>query len=80
VQEALDQLRAQMGSDARIELGELVILGAQEKLARLRAERDGTAARRRRLADMIRRGDSPVDPAAAAEVRRRGWARDPAAG
>jgi hypothetical protein len=57
-----------------------VILGAKEKVARLRAERDGTAERRRRLADAVRRRESGVDPAAAEEVRRRGWARDPAAG
>jgi hypothetical protein len=52
-----------------------VILGAQAKLAQLRAERDGTTDRRARLADRIRRRDLPVDPAAADEVRHRGWAR-----
>jgi hypothetical protein len=58
-----------------VELGELVILGANEKLAQLRAERAGLAERRRELADRIRRGDVPVDRAAAEEVRRAGWAR-----
>jgi hypothetical protein len=56
-------------------MGELVILGAQEKLARVRAERNDTAALRRRLADRIRRRDIPADRAAADEVRRAGWAR-----
>jgi hypothetical protein len=79
VQAALDELRGELGGE-RIDLGELVILGAQEKLARLRAERDGTTHRRRRLADAVRRRELPVDPAAAEAVRRGGWARDAAAG
>lgn len=74
VRAALDELRQELGDD-RLELGELVILGAQEKVARLRAERDGTAGRRQRLADRIRRGELPVDRSAADEVRRAGWAR-----
>ena len=74
VQAALDELRQALG-DNRVELGELVILGAHEKLARLRAERDDTAALRRRLADRIRQRDIPADRAAADEVRRAGWAR-----
>jgi hypothetical protein len=56
-------------------MGELVILGAQEKLARVRAERADTAALRRRLAGRIRRRDIPADREAADEVRRGGWAR-----
>jgi hypothetical protein len=52
-----------------------VILGAQEKLSRIRDERDETAALRRRLADRVRRRDIPADRAAADEVRRAGWAR-----
>jgi hypothetical protein len=79
VQAALDELRDELGGE-RVELGELVILGAREKLAQLRAERESTAERRRRLADAVRRRDLPVDPAAADEVRRAGWVRDPAAG
>jgi hypothetical protein len=74
VQAALDELRRALGDD-RVEMGELVILGAQEKLARVRAERNDTAALRRRLADRIRRRDIPADRAAADEVRRAGWAR-----
>ena len=74
VQSALDELRQALGDD-RVEMGELVILGAQEKLSRVRAEQDDTAAMRRRLADRIRHRDIPADRAAAEEVRRTGWAR-----
>jgi hypothetical protein len=74
VQAALDELRGELG-DARVELGELVILGAQQKVAQLRAEREDTAARRRQLADRIRRREIPADRDAADEVRRAGWAR-----
>jgi hypothetical protein len=74
VQAALDELRRELGTD-RLELGELVILGAQEKLARARAEHDDIATQRRSLAERIRRRDIPVDRTAAEEVRRSGWAR-----
>jgi hypothetical protein len=74
VQAALDELRGELG-EARLELGELVILGAHQKTAQLRAQRDDVDARRRRLADRIRRRDVAADRAAADEVRRRGWAR-----
>lgn len=74
VQAALDELRRELGSD-RLELGELVVLGAGAKLAKLRAERDDAAALRRRLADRVRAGTTPVDRRAAEEVRRSGWAR-----
>jgi hypothetical protein len=74
VKAALDELRGELG-DARIEFGELVILGAHQKVAQLRAARDDTAAKRRQLASRIRRRDLPVDGAAADEVRRAGWAR-----
>jgi hypothetical protein len=74
VQAALDELRAEVG-DGRIELGELVILGAQQKIAQLRARREETSARRRQPADRIRRRDVPADRTAADEVRRAGWAR-----
>jgi hypothetical protein len=74
VQAALDELREALGDD-RVELGELVVLGAQEKLARVRAERDDTVALRQRLADRVRRRDIPADRAAADEVRRAGWVR-----
>ncbi len=74
VQAALDELRQALGDD-RVEMGELVILGAREKLARVREERDDTAALRRRLADRVRRRQIPAERTAADEVRRAGWAR-----
>jgi hypothetical protein len=74
VKAALDELREQLG-DARIDFGELVTLGAHQKVAQLRATRDDTTARRRALAERLRRRDIPVDRAAADEVRRAGWAR-----
>ena len=74
VKAALDELRGELG-DGRIEFGELVILGAHQKIAQLRGERDDTASKRRRLASRIRRREVPVDRAAADEVRRAGWAR-----
>lgn len=74
VEAALDELREELGG-GRIELGELVILGARQRTAELRAGRDGAAARRRALADRVRRRDVAVDRDAADEVRRSGWAR-----
>jgi hypothetical protein len=74
VRAALDELRSELGED-RVELGELVILGAQEKVSQLRARRDEVGGRRRQLAERIRRRDVPVDRAAADDVRRAGWAR-----
>ena len=74
VKAALDELRGELG-DERIEFGELVILGAQQKVAQLRGERHDTASKRRQLASRIRRREVPVDRAAADEVRRAGWAR-----
>jgi len=70
----LDELREETGG-GRVDLGELVLLGAHEKLLRLRAAADGTASRRRSLAARIRARDLPVDVEAADEVRRSGWAR-----
>ena len=74
VRAALDELRGELG-DSRVELSELVILGAQTKLAALRAERETTVARRHALAERIRRHDIPADVDAADEVRRSGWTR-----
>ena len=74
VQAALDELRGELGGD-RIELAELVVLGAREKVAQLRASRGEQQDLRRRLAQRVRDGRVPVDPDAADEVRRTGWAR-----
>jgi hypothetical protein len=74
VQAALDELRRELGTD-RVEFGELVVLGVEAKLAALRAEREGDAALRRRLADRVRRRELLADPEAADLVRAAGWAR-----
>ncbi|MEX2196441.1 MAG: hypothetical protein WD844_14245 [Thermoleophilaceae bacterium] len=74
VQAALDELREEMGAD-RLELSELVVLGAREKLSRIRTERMQVTGLRRRLADRVRAGEVPGDVAAADRVRRSGWAR-----
>jgi hypothetical protein len=74
VQAALDELRQELGSDS-VELGELVVLGAGVKLDAIRAERDGDAVKRRRLATRVRSRATLVDVRAADEVRSVGWAR-----
>jgi predicted nuclease of predicted toxin-antitoxin system len=74
VQAALDDVRQALHTDD-VDIVELVILGAREKLARLRAEEQQTKELRRQLADRIRAGDIPVDISAADEVRRSGWVR-----
>lgn len=69
--EALDELRAELG-DERVDVAELVVLGARAKVRQLRE--DGPAAReaRARLATMIRGRSIPVDVHAADEVKRIG--------
>jgi hypothetical protein len=74
VQAALDELRQELGTD-RVELGELVVLGAGAKLTALRSQHNEDMERRRRLAARIRSRDLRGDPDAADEVRASGWAR-----
>ena len=74
VEAALDELREELGSD-RLELSELVVLGAQAKLEQLRTQRGDSEALRRQLADRIRSGTLALDRDAADEVRRSGWTR-----
>jgi hypothetical protein len=74
VQAALDELRQELGNDG-VELGELVVLGAGVKLEAIRSERDGDAAKRRRLADRVRSRATGADVEVADEVRSSGWAR-----
>ena len=74
VQAALDELRGEVGRD-RIELAELVILGAREKVEQLRARRGEQQALRQRLAQRVRDRRVPIDLGAAEDVRRHGWAR-----
>lgn len=56
VQEALDRLRAQVGSQ-KIDYAELLVLGAEEKARRLERESDAARAARERLARYILEGD-----------------------
>ena len=71
VKQALDELRRETGTD-RVPLAELVVLGAGEKVRRLREERDNSAGRQQ-VAEWIRTKTIPGDPQAAEEVRRTGW-------
>ena len=74
VEAALAVLRRELGSE-HVDLAELVVLGAEQKAKQVRAENAGRAELRRQLAEQIRTRTVPVDAEAAAEVRRRGWAR-----
>ena len=74
VKEALDKLRAELNGE-RLDFAELVIMGAREKTELLRLGSDRAVKLRQQLADKIRRGELDVDPQAAEEVRRTGWAR-----
>lgn len=69
VEKALDELRAQLG-DERIDLGELVVLGARAKTHKLREAGLEAVASRERLARMVRTRSLPVDPRVADEVKR----------
>ncbi len=72
VHEALSELRRH---GERIRLGELVILGARERLRELQEDRDEEARKlqlRRQLVQQLRTGEG-LDAAAAYEVREHGW-------
>lgn len=74
VQAALDELRAKLGEDERIDFAELVTLGAEVKVRRMATENAATGTARKRLAEMIRTGSFGygVDVEAADEVKRLG--------
>jgi hypothetical protein len=72
VKEALDELRRELGTE-KVPLAEVVILGAEEKVRRLRRNREEALAAGREISEWIRTGTVPVDPEAAEEVRRKGW-------
>ncbi|MGH7882707.1 MAG: hypothetical protein ACREN8_07345 [Candidatus Dormibacteraceae bacterium] len=67
-------MRKELGSD-KLQLSELVVLGVEKKLERLREERADVVARREGLANWVLTRSIPVDLDAAAEVRQSGWAR-----
>ena len=68
VQAALDELRAQLGSDG-VDMADLVIRGAREKVAEARAADEGLVRAREKLAQWVLAGDIPGDPTAALEAR-----------
>jgi len=69
VKEALDELRQLQGGE-KIELPDLVIRGAQDKVRELRAADQSARQAREEIAEWIRSGNGPgVDLAAAEEVK-----------
>lgn len=72
---ALDELRRL--SSERIDLGDLVVLGAEHRAAELRAADQALQDRRAGLLERIRTGDVGTDLDAAERVRREGWVRSP---
>ena len=75
VEAALTELRRELGTD-RIDLAEIVVLGAELKLQQLRIDRTDRDELLRSLAERVRTRTLPIDAEAAALVRRTGWARD----
>jgi len=75
LREALDELRSALGRE-RIDFGELVGLGAREKLRALRGDSPQAREARARLVEEIGSGRYQPDAAAADEVKRRGLIRD----
>lgn len=73
VQAALDELRAELGSDG-VDMADLVVRGAREKVAEARAADEGLVRAREKLAQWVLVGDIPGDPAAALEARQ-SWKR-----
>ncbi len=78
VEEALNELREELDGE-RIDMAELVILGAREKLAQSRAEEGRKAGLRSQLAHRIRTGQMiPMDLEAAEQAKEQGWNHEPA--
>lgn len=72
VKAVLDELRSLQGGE-KVELVDLVIRGAEDKVRELRAQREPARRAREDIAEWIRHGNGPeVDPAAAEEVKRLG--------
>lgn len=69
VKAALDPLRAELNGES-LDLAELVVIGAETKLARVRAEQDDRAAARKWLADRLRNRELHLDPELADEAKR----------
>lgn len=72
VKAVLDELRSLQGGE-KVELADLVIRGAEDKVRELKAQREPARRAREDIAEWIRSGNGPeVDPAAAAEVKHLG--------
>lgn len=71
LKKVLDRLREETGS-VRLDWGELVALGAKEKLKELRKSKDDGDAILEAMAEKIRRGEGSWDVEAADEVKRKG--------
>lgn len=71
VKQALDELRAELDG-RRPNLAELVVVGAEAELTRLRTEDRRGRALREDLAKRIRTGELELDPALAIEAKRAG--------
>lgn len=67
MQEALDRLRAQVGSQ-KVDIAELVVLGAEEKRRRLERDSEAASAARERLAARILDRSRPEPDIAAADA------------
>jgi hypothetical protein len=72
VKTVLDRLRDETG-EVKLDWGELVVLGAEEKMRLIRSEKEKAASIRRIAAEEIRDGSGSGDVAAADEVKRSGW-------
>jgi hypothetical protein len=75
VKAALDEVRAELAEGERLDLAELVVLGAETRVTRMRLERAREDSGLKALAERVRRRDFDHDIEAADEVRRTGWAR-----
>lgn len=78
VKEALDALRAELNGE-RPDLAELVVLGAETKLARLRSEAGDRTKLLQSLVDDMRSGKIRFDPQLADEAKR-SWQHEEASG
>lgn len=69
VKSVLDELRRLQG-DEKVELADLVIRGAEDKIRQLEAESESARRAREEIAEWIRSGNGPkIDLAAAEEVK-----------
>ena len=75
VKAVLDPLREEVGQD-RLDWGELVVLGAEEKMRQIQKSREHGESLRQSEARRIREQLGDADIAAADEVKRAGWAKE----